>query len=75
VLACGGAGDRLARAERAIAAPMPATRVALDERTEGWNVSTDLIPRSFHWRQLYARAPIAAVIALTARHRLCPTSR
>jgi hypothetical protein len=33
-LARGGSGDRLARAERANAAPMPATRAALDERTE-----------------------------------------
>jgi hypothetical protein len=30
-----GAGDRLARAERASAAPMPATSAALDERREG----------------------------------------
>jgi hypothetical protein len=55
VLTSGGAGDRLARAERAIAAQMPATRVALDERTGGWNVSTDLIPRSFNCLQDYAR--------------------
>jgi len=35
MLARGGAGDRLARAERASAAPMPATSAALDERREG----------------------------------------
>jgi len=35
MLARGGAGDRLARADRASAAPMPATSAALDERREG----------------------------------------
>jgi hypothetical protein len=42
-----GSGDRLARADRARAAPITATRAALDERTKGWNVNTVLIHESF----------------------------
>ena len=63
----GGSGDRLARAERASAAPMPATRAALDERTERSNVNTVLIHESSTEEQHYACAGIAAVIALTAK--------
>jgi len=74
-VARGGAGGMPARAERASAAPMPATRVALDKRTEGWSVNTVLIPRSFNCASPYARARIAAVIALTAPHRPCPYLR